>query len=94
MGNRYYMTNQICIQYLPSDTLNPKTEFTGVIERLMTTVDDIIIDTKPIHGSNIHTESTEDVLSFFVNYDLFVNRENIPAEKMKNIEIYETVKGE
>lgn len=89
MGGRYRMTNQICIQYLPSDKLNPKTEFTAVSERLMTTVDNITVGGGPIHGSGIHSEVTSEVLSFFVDYNLYVYREKNTADMMENIELTE-----
>ena len=94
MDNVYRMSNQICIQYLPSDKVNPKTEFRNVIERLMTTVDDITVDGITVHGSDIHNENTDEVLNFFVNFDLNVKCERVPAEKMKDITITQTVKGE
>lgn len=92
MDKRYYMTNQVCIQYLPSDKINPKTEFVNVIQRLMTTVDDIIVDNKPVHGRGIHTELTDEVLSFFINYDLSVYRERSITDTMKNIQITQSLK--
>lgn len=94
MDKRYYMSNQICIQYLPSDKVNPKTEFVDITERLMTTVDEIYIEGKPIHGSNIRNENTDEVLNFFVNYNLSVYRERNSADLMENIEIYDNIKGE
>lgn len=93
MDKRYYMTNQVCIQYLPFDKINPKTEFAEVIQRLMTTVDDITVDNKPIHGSSIHTESTDEVLNFFINYNLSVYRERNTANTMTNIEITQAIRG-
>jgi hypothetical protein len=94
MDNRYRMTNQICIQYLPSDKVNPNLEGNDIMERLMTTADEIFVDNAQLHGTNIHFETTDEVLSMFINYDLFVYREKIPAELMKYIEITQNVKGE
>ncbi|MCD7819270.1 MAG: hypothetical protein LUH07_09510 [Lachnospiraceae bacterium] len=68
---RYFKENSFCIHYFPSDKLNPRTEIHSVCEQLEDCLEWITVDGDLIRGTQIHYEIEDDVLLFFINYDLF-----------------------
>lgn len=94
LGNRYYRTNLFCVHYFPS-TDEPNAECKAVIERLYLALEYINVNGQLCRGTNMHGEmsDSDDVLSFFVNYDGFVYREAEPEEEMGGIEYNGNVKG-
>lgn len=75
LGRRYFRTNLFCIQYFPK-TSNEKEEINEILERLYICLEYILAreDDKPIRGTNMHGETDNGILNFFVNYDGFVYR--------------------
>lgn len=91
--DRYFRKNQFCIHYFPS-TQNKKEECQEVVERLYDCLQYIEIDkeTKTM-GTDMHSEYLDGVLSFFVNYDMYVDKkkkEEIP--KIENFNYNTNVK--
>lgn len=90
-GKRYRQTNQFCIQYIPSDScLEKKYECNEVREMLFSILEYITI-LEPdgentietlIRGNKMHGEYTDGTLNFFVNYDMFVKKKEVEADKM------------
>lgn len=79
--DRYFRKNQFCIHYF-SSTENKKEECQEVVERLYDCLQYIEIEkeTKTM-GTDMHAEYSDGVLSFFVNYDMYVKKsrkEEIP----------------
>lgn len=70
---RYFRQNQFCIQYFPQDELQPRNEIHSVCERLEFCLEWITNDGDLVRGTQMHYEIVDDVLSFFVNYDLFIH---------------------
>ena len=93
LGRRYFRTNLFCIQYFPS-TSSEKEEINDVLERLYWCLEYITAreDNKPIRGTNMHGETVEGVLNFFVNYNAFVYRVE-DETLMKTLTIDMAVKG-
>lgn len=82
LGNRYYRKNLCCITYFPS-TDKQKKECNNVTERLYDCLDIINIDdTAPTRGTGMTAEYSDDVLLFFVNYDMFIYKQE-EKEKME-----------
>lgn len=71
LGLRYRRTNQFAIQYFPS-TSEAYEECASVMERLFECLEDVILSGKPVHGTDLHGEITDGILTFTVNYDGFV----------------------
>lgn len=71
LGLRYKRTNQFSIQYIPS-TADVVAECTVVLERLFECLESVILHGKPVHGTELHGEITDGILTFTVNYDGFV----------------------
>lgn len=91
LGKRYFRSNQFCIHYFPQ-TNEPRNENLSVIERLYNALENITIDGDLCRGTNMHAENVDDVLSFFVNYDMYVYR-NKEETMMEDIKHNTTEKG-
>lgn len=71
LGAIYKRTNQFVIQYIPS-TLEAYEECVSVLEKLFECLEDVTLDGKPVHGTELNGEVTDGILNFKVNYDGFV----------------------
>ncbi len=86
LGNRYYWENLFCIQFFPEDLHNPSGECCDVSQRLFLCLEYIMIDGKPLRGIKMNCKIIDEVLNFFVNYNVFVHKgENENQPKMKKI---------
>ena len=92
LGKRYFRTNQFCIHYFPKSE-EQKFECNEVAERLLVTLEHIIVDDDIFRGASMHYEIVDDVLNFFVNYDSFVYKEVEPEPFMESVEQSTTLKG-
>lgn len=91
-NKRYFRTNQFCIHYFPSSS-EPRSECLNVIERLMDCLETITVDGDLVRGTGMNGEIVDDVLSFFVNYDLFVYKEAVAEPAMQNLDYITDAKG-
>ena len=93
LGMRYVRTSQFCIHYFPKSD-EPKAECFSVKERLFNALELITVDGDLIRGTEIHSEpaDVDDVLSFFVNYNFFVNKETEAPEVMAEVDFKTDVK--
>ena len=82
LGKRYFRTNQFCIHYFPSSE-EERTECHSVAERLFSALEHIKITGDLCRGTNMHYEISDDVLLFFVNYDLFVRKDEASEPVME-----------
>jgi hypothetical protein len=92
LGKRYFKTNQFCIHYFPGSK-ERRSECNSVIERLEDCLETITVGGDLIRGTSLHSEISDDVLSFFVNYDLFVYKPKEAEENMEEAEYNTDVKG-
>lgn len=80
LDKRYFRENQFCLQYFPADTARAREECNAVAERLYCCLEHISVAGDLTRGSQMRYEVVDDVLSFFVNYDMFVYRlDNTPV---------------
>ena len=82
LGKRYFRTNQFCIHYFPSSE-EERTECHSVAERLFGALEYITVTGDLCRGTNMHYEISDDVLLFFVNYDLFVRKDEASEPVME-----------
>lgn len=77
MGQRYFRTNQFCVQYFPKDRENPRRECEQTAERLYEVLECLTIyDIQTqLWGKKMRHTVEDGVLNFFVNYDLFILKE-------------------
>ena len=91
LGRCYKRTNQFSVQYIPSFE-NANEKCISVMERLFECLEDVILHGKPIHGMDLHGEITDGILTFIVNYDGFVLKEE-EQNSMEDLEILTEAKG-
>lgn len=75
LEKRYFRTNQFCIHFFP-ETNERQLECNKVAERLFGCLEIITVGGDLIRGNSLHSEISDGVLSFFVNYDLFVYKKD------------------
>lgn len=92
MGKRYFRTNQFCIHYFPSSE-ETNFECQTVAERLFGVLEYITVGDDLIRGTEMHYEVVDGVLSFFVNYDMYVYKDVITEDSMSAFEHNTDVKG-
>lgn len=91
LGAVHKRTNQFVIQYIPS-TAEAYEECVSVLERLFECLEDVTLDGKPVHGTEMNGEVTDGILNFKVNYDGFVLKGRSEIN-MENLEILTEAKG-
>lgn len=92
LGRRYFRSNQFCIHYFPSSD-ERRSECNSVAERLFVALEYITVDGDLILGTDMHCEVVDGVLSFFVNYDMYVYKSVTKEEPMETFEHNNIVKG-
>lgn len=83
-GGRYFRRSQLCIQYFPvSASRNRECEDAAV--RMEQSLECIVYDDGMIRGTDMSHEVHDGVMSFFVNYNMFIERideDNTQMESM------------
>ena len=92
LGNRYFKKNRFCIHYFPSSD-EKRSECYEVIERLMDALEFITVDGDQCLGTNLHGEVVDNVLSFFVDYDMYVYKGKVNEPAMESVSYSSNVKG-
>lgn len=92
LGKRYFRTNQFCIHYFPKSS-EKQFECHQVAERLFECLELITVNGDLKRGTSFHSEISGGVLSFFVNYDMFVYKYEETTEHMETLEHKSDVKG-
>ena len=85
LGKRYFRTNMFCLHYFPA-TADEHFESYDVAERLIDCLENIIVEGDKCRGTEIHFEITDGILSFFVNYNMFVYKVSESEPKMEELE--------
>ena len=88
LGKRYLRENQFCLQYFPADTGRVKAECNAVAERLYLALEYISVAGNLTRGTQMRCEVIDNVLNFFVNYDMFVYR---PDDTPAMVELSENI---
>lgn len=85
-SERYLRINPFVIHYFPVSTTKTRAECAEVAEQMMWTLRYIELEENepPLRGTKMHHEFSDDVLHFFVNYDIFLRRVETtdPMEKL------------
>ena len=92
LGNRYFRRNQFCVHYFPSSD-EKQSECHSVTERLMDALEIITVDGDLCRGTNMHCEVVDNVLSFFVNYDMYTYKEKPVETAMETVNHNTNMKG-
>jgi hypothetical protein len=92
LGKRYFRKNMFCIHYFPSSD-EKQSECHAVTERLMDVLEIITVDGDLCRGTEMHGEVVDGVLSFFVNYDMYVYKEKAAEPSMDGVVYEMSLKG-
>ena len=93
IGRKYFRQNQFCIQYFPESDSGPNEECHSVAERLLACLKWLPVKDSQVMGRKMHYEVTDDMLHFFVNYDMFVYRVTEAAPVMEEFSVETLAKG-
>lgn len=92
MGKRYKNQYAFCIQYF-TESENRKLECNAITERLQDCLEYINVDGTLFYGSNMQSQYTEGILTFYVNYNFFtykLKNEDRNRELMGQLELNQT----
>ncbi len=92
LGKRYFRTNQFCIHFFP-ETDERQFECNEVTERLFNCLEIITVGGDLIRGNSLHSEISDGVLCFFVNYDLFTYQKEDVTDYMESVKHKTDAKG-
>lgn len=82
-GKRYLRENLFCIQYFPKNRSREKEECSEVAERLFLCLEWLTVEGDPVRGTKMRAETVDGVLNFFVNYNMFVRRQEESQPEME-----------
>lgn len=91
LGNRYKREYPFDIHYFPKSE-DSNNEINEVTERLFTALEYISIDSGLIRGTSMNAEIVDNVLHFFINFNMIVIKEIPKDPYMEELEIMEEVK--
>lgn len=83
IGRRWQAKYSMCVQYIP-DSEEPKAECVEVEEKLYKLLEYITVDGCMVGGIDINSETTDEVLSFFVTYRMLTLER--PADEIEKME--------
>jgi hypothetical protein len=84
VGNRYERKYPFDIHYFPSTT-EINFELNEMVERLYQSMEYIMVNGELIRGTKMNAEIVDDVLHFFINYNLHVIKQVAQEESMEEI---------
>ena len=90
-GNRYERKYPFDIHYFPKSE-DSNNEINEVTERLFTALEYISIDSGLIRGTSMNAEIVDNVLHFFINFNIIVKKEIPKDPYMEELELMEEVK--
>ena len=90
-GKKYFRKNLFCIQYFPKGE-DKRSECMNVLERMFDCLEIIKVGEDLQRGTLMHGEVVDQVLNFFVNYDMFVYKVE-STDAMETMDLTSNVKG-
>ena len=87
VGNRYEKKYPFDIHYFPKDEENINYEINEVTERLYSALEYITVGGDLVRGTSMNDETIDNVLHFFVNFNMIVKKETVPEETMGSLEL-------
>lgn len=97
VGNRYERKYPFDIHFFPDTELvdgisTINNQLNEVTERLFTALEYISIDSGLIRGTNMNAEIVDNVLHFFINFNMIIRKEIEKDPYMEELELMEEVK--
>lgn len=90
-GKKYFRKNLFCIQYFPKGE-DKRSECMDVLERMFDCLEIIKVGEDLQRGTSMHSEVVDQVLNFFVNYDMFVYKVE-STDAMETMDLTSNVEG-
>lgn len=87
VGNRYDKKYPFDIHYFPKDLENINYEINEVTERLYSALEYINVDGNLVRGTSMNDETVDNVLHFFVNFNMIVKKETATIDTMGSLDI-------
>lgn len=84
VSRRYRLENLFDIHFFTNEN-EPKNDFRRVADVLYDALEYISVDNDLLRGLNMHYEIVDDVLHFFVSYNLILIKTLEPEEKMETL---------
>jgi hypothetical protein len=93
IGNRYFRQHPFDIHYFPAVQDN-NNELQGMASNLFDALEYVTLTNGDlVHGTEMHYEVVDGVLHFFVDYNMFIKKVEIPADNMGTLTVNNGVKG-
>jgi hypothetical protein len=92
IGNKYDMKNFFDVLYIPENESKCAKELNQVSETLYDVLEYITLESGLIRGTKMKGEARDNVLHFFINYDIGVCRQGETTENMEEYILKEGVK--
>lgn len=93
LGKRHFRQSQFCVQYFPKDESRANEECCMVAERLFERLEWLETNDGPVMGTGMSCETADGILSFFVNYDMFVYKAAESPPSMEEVSSETSLKG-
>ena len=98
VGNRYERKYPFDIHFFPDTELvdgisTINNQINEVTERLFTALEYITVDNSLVRGTSINAEIVDNVLHFFINFNMIVKKETDPIETMGSLTIKQKLGG-
>lgn len=99
VGNRYERKYPFDIHFFPSTELvdgvsTINNQINEVTERLFTALEYITVDNSLVRGTSMNVEIVDNVLHFFINFNMIVKKETEPIETMGSLTIKQKLGGD
>jgi len=92
VGNRYFSNQSFDVQYFPSNQLidgelKTNYELNEVEGRLMDVLEYITVDGGIVRGTKMNAETIDNILHFFINYNMIVKKDIAKEDSMENLKV-------
>lgn len=99
VGNRYERKYPFDIHFFPDTELvdgisTINNQLNEVTERLFTALEYITVDNRLVRGTSINAEIVDNVLHFFINFNMIVKKETEPIDTMGSLTIKQKLGGD
>lgn len=84
---RYESRNSFCVHYFPSSSTEPRAECLDVRGRLTECLEYIEVDGDKLMGTGMNSTIDDNVLSFVVDYNFFIRKDESDLTNMETITI-------
>lgn len=99
VGNRYERKYPFDIHFFPDTELvdgisTINNQINEVTERLFTALEYITVDNSLVRGKSMNVEIVDNVLHFFINFNMIVKKETEPIDTMGSLTIKQKLGGD